>query len=55
MSGYDTWKTTDRDAEDRARAEYLEAHTCSECGEVVAQLLTDDERCLSCCARECVA
>lgn len=55
MSGYDHWKTTDCSAEERVRAEYIAAHTCCECGEVVSQTLDDDEPCLSCCARECAS
>jgi hypothetical protein len=57
MSGYDMW--LDAPYQDAAaaqeRAAYIAAHTCCDCGEVVSQELDEDEPCLSCCARECVA
>jgi hypothetical protein len=57
MSALDMW--LDAPYQDAAaaqeRAEYIAAHTCCDCGEVVSQELDEDEPCLSCCARECAA
>ncbi len=57
MSGYDTWlEAPYQDAyAAQERAEYIEAHTCCDCGEVGPHVLEPDEPCMVCAARGVLA
>jgi hypothetical protein len=53
MSSYDSWLEEPAQAAAIAseRAEWIDAHTCPECGELGVHELAEGEPCLSCCAR----